>query len=133
VRYLLDTDTCSYLIDGRFPEVQQRVLAQPIGAFGISVITRAELRYGAELKGSIKLHRLVNGFLAEFESLSWTAHCADIHASLRAKLKNAGAPIGGFDTLIAAHALALNLTLISHNVRHFRKVPGLNVEDWVNG
>lgn len=86
-----------------------------------------------QLKGSIKLHRLVNCFLAEFESLTWSAQCADIHASLRSKLKNAGSPIGGFDTLIATHALALNLTLTTHNVRHFEKVPRLHVEDWVNG
>jgi tRNA(fMet)-specific endonuclease VapC len=133
MRYLLDTDTCSYLISGRFPEVQQRSLALPITDLGISVITRTELRFGAELKGSNKLDRLVNYFLAEFESLPWTNSCADIHAEIRAKLQKSGTPICGFDTLIAAHALALNLTLITHNARHFEKVPGLRLEDWVNG
>jgi tRNA(fMet)-specific endonuclease VapC len=132
VRYLLDTDTCSYLIDGRFPEVRQRALALPISEIGISVITRAELRFGVELKRSGKLDRLVSGFLAEFKCLPWTPSCADIHASIRAKLQKSGLPIGGFDTMIAAHAIALDVTLISHNLKHFGKVPGLQLEDWVN-
>ncbi len=132
MRYLLDTDTCSYLMDGRFPEVQQRLLAVAISEIGISVITRAELRFGVELKQSVKLDRLVTGFLAEFKSLPWTASCADVHAAIRAKLQKSGAPIGGFDTLIAAHAIALDATLISHNQKHFGKVPGLRLEDWVD-
>ena len=132
MRYLLDTDTCSYLIDGRFVEVQQRALSLPINDLAISVITRSELRFGAELKKSIKLDRLVNRFLAEFQCLPWTASCADIHAAIRAQLQRSGSPIGGFDTLIAAHALALDMTLVTHNTRHFEKVPGLRLADWVS-
>jgi len=133
VRYLLDTDTCSYLIDGRFVEVQQRALSLPINDLAISVITRSELRFGVELKKSYKLDRLVNSFLSEFQCLPWTASCADIHAAIRAQLQRSGSPIGGFDTLIAAHALALDMTLVTHNTRHFEKVPGLRLADWVNG
>lgn len=133
MRYLLDTDTCSFLIDGRFVEVQQRALALPIDDLAISVITRSELRFGVELKKSNKLDRLVNSFLAEFQCLPWTARCADIHAVIRAQLQRSGSPIGGFDTLIAAHALALDVTLVTHNTRHFEKVPGLRLADWVNG
>ena len=131
MRYLLDTDTCSYLIDGRFPEIQQRAL--PIAELGLSVITRSELRFGVELRKSDKLDRFVSSFLAEFACLPWTARCADIHAVIRAQLELSGSPIGGFNTLIAAHALALDMTLVTHNTRHFEKVPGLRLLDWVNG
>ena len=113
--------------------MQQRALALPIAELGISVITRSELRFGAELKESTRLSRLVSHFLAEFACLPWTASCADVHAEIRAKLHKSGSPIGGFDALIAAHALALDVALITHNVRHFEKAPGLRLEDWVNG
>lgn len=108
MRYLLDTDTCSYLRDGQFPKVRQRALG-PLSDIGVSVITRAELRFGVELKQSGKLDRLVTGFLAEFKSLSWTASSADVHAAIRARLQKSGAPIGGIDTVIASHAIALTL------------------------
>ena len=132
LRFLLDTDICSFLINCRFPEVRQQALRLPRASMGISAVTRAELRYGALLKGTGELRRLIEGFLEEFECRSWDSECADIHAEIHVHLKRTGAPAGANDTLIAAHALALDVTLVTHNTRHFEKVPGLRLADWVN-
>jgi tRNA(fMet)-specific endonuclease VapC len=130
-RFLLDTDTCSFLISNRFPEVSQRAMQLPKSALMFSSVTRAELLYGVRLKASEKLERLVTRFLAEFDCQAWDSACADVHASLRLQLKNSGTPIGGFDTMIAAHALRLGATLVSHNSKHFTRVADLRCVDWV--
>jgi tRNA(fMet)-specific endonuclease VapC len=132
LRYLLDTDICSFLINGRFPEIEKRVQRLPRSAIGISNITRAELRYGALLKGSARLIKTLDSFLTEFESYSWDNECADIYAEIRVHLKKTGAPATANDTMIAAHARSLDVTLVTHNTRHFEKVPGLRLADWVN-
>ncbi len=133
LRYLLDTDTCSFLINYKFPEVRQQALKLPRASMGISAVTRAELRYGALLKGSGELRRLIDGFLSEFECRSWDSECADTHAEILVYLKKTGAPAAANDTMIAAHAIALDVTLVTHNTRHFEKVPGLRLVDWVKG
>jgi tRNA(fMet)-specific endonuclease VapC len=133
LRYLLDTDTCSFLINHRFPEVRQQALKLPRAAMGISAVTRAELRYGAFLKGPGELRRLIEGFLTEFECHSWGSDCADVHGEIRVQLKKIGAPATALDTMIAAHAIALDVTLVTHNTRHFENVPGLRMVDWVKG
>jgi tRNA(fMet)-specific endonuclease VapC len=131
LRYLLDTDTCSFLINGRFPEVEHRIHKLPLVTIGISTVTRAELRYGALLKGSARLIQTVDVFLGQFENQSWDQACADVHAEIRAHLKKSGAPATALDTMIAAHAIALDVTLVTHNTRHFEKVPSLRMVDWV--
>jgi len=132
LRYLLDTDICSFLINARFPEIEHRVQKLSLASMGISSLTRAELNYGAQLKGSGRLIQLVESFLSNFKCHSWDANCADIHAEIRVHLKKSDAAAAAIDTMIAAHAIALDVTLVTHNTRHFENVPGLRLADWVN-
>ena len=132
-RYLLDTNIVSYFIRGFDAALVSRV-TQVLDAqsASISVITRAELRFGqAGLVAADKRKRAIDLVLTQLTVLPWTSAAADIYGTLKDKLKRQGTPIGDMDTLIAAHALAENLILVTHNTRHFEKVPGLKLEDWM--
>jgi tRNA(fMet)-specific endonuclease VapC len=130
VRYLLDTNTVSYVIKGIFPDVRQRLLKVPISEVGVSVITEAELRFGvARQPQATKLAIVVEEFLLRVEVLPWDSPAARHYARLRAALEEHGEPMGNLDLMIAAQALAVGAILVS-NDRVFRKVKGLKVEDW---
>ncbi|MBE2294625.1 MAG: type II toxin-antitoxin system VapC family toxin [Phycisphaerales bacterium] len=132
LRYLLDTDICSYLIKGGYPALDQRLQATAPGDIAISAITRAELRYGLALRPeATRLQQLVETFLRFVATLSWDAATADCYGLLRATLHRTGQPIGDHDTMIAAQALAANLILVTHNLAHFNRINGLKCEDWV--
>jgi tRNA(fMet)-specific endonuclease VapC len=96
----------------------------------ISVITLAELRYGADRKGSRKLHALIDTFASAIEVVSFDEVAAAEFGRIGSILAERGTPIGDFDVLIAAHAVALRCTLVTNNMRHFSKVPGLSIENW---
>src|SRR5271156_7011477 len=130
VRYLLDTNTVSYIIKGIFPHVRERLLKVPISEVGISVITEAELRFGvARLPQATKLAIVVQEFLLRVEVLPWDSPAARQYARLRAALEEHGEPMGNLDLMIAAEALAAGAILVSSD-RVFRRVKGLKVEDW---
>lgn len=130
MRYLLDTNTVSYLIKGNFPQVRERLLRVPISGVGISVVTEAELRFGvARLPHATKLASIVEEFLLRVEVLAWDSAAARVYARLRAALEEHGEPMGNLDLMIAAQALAAELILVS-NDHVFRRVKGLKVEDW---
>src|ERR1700693_4882484 len=130
VRYLLDTNTVSYVIKGNFSQVRERLLKVPISEVGISVITEAELCFGvARLPQAAKLGIVVEEFLRRVEILVWDSAAARAYARLRATLEENGEPIGNLDLMIAAQAGAVGLILVS-NDRVFRRVKGLKVEDW---
>jgi tRNA(fMet)-specific endonuclease VapC len=130
VRFLLDTNTVSYVIKGNFPNVRERLLRVPISEVGISVITEAELRFGvARLPRATKLGIVVEEFLVRVEVLVWDSAAARVYARLRATLEESGEPMGNLDLMIAAQALAAGTILVS-NDRVFRRVKGLKVEDW---
>jgi tRNA(fMet)-specific endonuclease VapC len=130
VRYLLDTNTVSYVIKGNFPRVRERLLRVPISEVAISVVTEAELRFGvARLPHATKLASIVEEFLLRVEVLAWDSAAARVYAHLRAALEEHGEPMGNLDLMIAAQALADELILVS-NDRVFRRVKGLKVEDW---
>jgi len=130
LRYLLDTNTVSYVIKGNFPRVRERLLRIPISEVGISVVTEAELRFGvARLPQAAKLGIVVDEFLRRVEVLAWDSEAARHYARLRAALEENGEPMGNLDLMIAAHSLAVGTTLVS-NDRVFRRVRGLKVEDW---
>ncbi len=130
VRYLFDTNTVSYVINGNFPRVRERLLRVPIREVGISVVTEAELRFGvARLPHATKLGIVVEEFLMCVEVLVWDSATARVYARLRAALEESGQPMGNLDLMIAAQALAAGLILVS-NDRVFRRVKGLKVEDW---
>lgn len=130
LRYVLDTNTASYALRGNVPGVRQRLLQEPAHEVGMSVITEAELRFGAaRLPDVARLRILVREFLATYTALPWTSDAAIQYANLRHTVERAGTPIGPLDLMIASHALALGVVLVSHD-RVFKRVPGLKLEDW---
>ena len=130
VRYLLDTNTASYVIKGNFPRVRERLLKVPMAEVGISVVTEAELRFGmARLPEATRLKTVVEEFLLRVEVLPWNSEAARHYARIRATLEKEGEPMGNLDMMIAAQALAADAVLVTHD-RAFRRVKGLRVEDW---
>ena len=97
----------------------------------MSAITVAELRFGADRKGSKKLHGLIDAFAAAIEVAPFDEGAAAEFGRIGSLLAERGTPIGDFDVLIAAHAVALRCTLVTCNTRHFVKVPGLSLENWL--
>lgn len=130
VRYLLDTNTASYVIKGNFPRVRARLLKVSMAEVGISVVTEAELRFGvARRPEETTLRRVVEEFLLRVESLPWNSEAAEHYAQIRAALEKGGEPIGNLDLMIAAQAVAAEVVLVTRD-HVFRRVKGLRVEDW---
>jgi tRNA(fMet)-specific endonuclease VapC len=130
VRYLLDTNTVSYIIKGNRPRVRERLLRVPMAEVGISVITEAELLFGLVRRpDATKLKIVVEEFLLRVEVLPWGSEAAEQYSRIRAALEQAGEPMGNLDLMIAAQALALDLVLVSSDAV-FRRVKGLKTEDW---
>jgi len=128
---MLDTDTSSYVIKGNSPAVDARLRSLDVMQVCISAVTRAELRFGVRrLRGTNRLAAEVEKFLAGVHTLPWDEVAADQFAEIRDDLERAGTPIGSMDTMIAAHAKALDAVLVTNNLKHFRLVQGLSVENW---
>jgi tRNA(fMet)-specific endonuclease VapC len=130
VKYLLDTDSVSFALRGQ-GGVGNRIRELKPSDLCMSAITVAELRYGADRKGSRKLHGLIDVFAAAVEVAPFDEAAAVEFGRIGSLLAERGTPIGEFDVLIAAHAVALRCTLVTNNIRHFGRVPGLSVENWV--
>jgi tRNA(fMet)-specific endonuclease VapC len=132
VLYMLDTDTASYIIKGRAPEVEARLAAIDPSMLCISVMTRAELLYG--LQGLPQVHRLRTGvrqFLRIVRSLPWDAVAADFYAEIRHQLATADKLIGEMDMMIAAQSLATAAVLVTNNIRHYQRIQApLILENW---
>lgn len=128
--YMLDTDTVSFALRGH-GRVAARILEHRPSELSISSITLAELRFGAELRRSRKLHRLISTFVASVQIIAFDDGAADRFATVAASLARRGEPIGTFDTLMAAHALSLGLTFVTNNTQHFGRVAGLRTANWV--
>lgn len=126
---MLDTDSVSYVIRGVGKVALEMVRHLP-SELCISSITAAELRYGADRKGSKRLHRLIDSFTAGITVEPFDARCAVHYGLLASELARRGSAMGDTDTLIAAHAVALKVTLVTNNEKHFRRVHGLKVENW---
>jgi tRNA(fMet)-specific endonuclease VapC len=130
LKYLLDTDTCIYVLKQR-PAVLERMLSHGRSDVAVSVITEAELRTGAAKSSApVKTMRLVENFLRPLMLVEFTSEDAVSYPGLRARLQRAGTPIGPFDTLIAAQALSRKLILVTNNEREFGRVAGLRLENW---
>jgi len=129
IRYLLDTNTASYVIKGNYPRVRERLLKVPMAEVGISVVTEAELRFGSVRKPEAARLHAVEEFLLRVDVLPWTSDAARNYADIRAELEKAGEPIGNLDLMIAAHALATKAILVTHD-RSFRRIKRLEIEDW---
>lgn len=133
MRYLLDTNIVSYYLRRVSPALEER-LSEGLKRrnVAISAITRAELRFGQMgLPAQDRRRPLIDSFLLRLPSLEWSSEAADRYGDLKHTLKTQGTPIGELDTQIAAHALAEKLILVTHNIRHFEKISGLKLEDWM--
>ncbi len=131
MRFMLDTNVCIYAIKHRPPEVVAALRAHESAGLGLSSITVAELYFGVAKSGSTRNAAALERFLAPLELVDFDRSAAAAYGKLRAALEAAGTPIGPLDTQIAAHALALGVTLVSNNTREFARVPGLRLENWV--
>jgi predicted nucleic acid-binding protein len=133
ILYLLDTNIVSYYLRRSSPALEDKVSAMlKAQSCAISSLTRAELRFGqACMPAEDRRRVLIDHFLLRLPNLEWTSQAADHYGQIKALHKRQGTPIGELDTQIAAHALAEDLILVTHNTRHFEKVPGLKLEDWM--
>ena len=130
-RYLLDTNILSDLVRNPQGAVAQRIAAVGEAQVATSVIVAAELRYGAEKKGSERLAKQLESILVVLPVLPLEPPSDDRYAILRTQLEREGTPIGGNDMLIAAQALALGCILVTANEREFARVNGLHAENWL--
>lgn len=129
---LLDTNTCIYLIKRHPPEVLRRFNEYTVGDIGISSITAAELHFGVQKSQRPEENRrALEQFMLPLAVAAFDENAAAAYGHIRAQLEEQGTPIGSLDTLIAAHALSLDLTLVTNNVREFERVSHLEVENWV--
>jgi tRNA(fMet)-specific endonuclease VapC len=130
MRFLLDTNICIYALKQNQAVLTRLLGERPIDV-GLSVITEAELRTGAaKSTAATKTTRLLENFLRPLTVVEFTSEDAVAYAAVRARLEHAGTPIGPLDTLVAAQAVARKLTLVSNNVREFRRIRGLQLENW---
>jgi tRNA(fMet)-specific endonuclease VapC len=127
--FMLDTDISSFIIKRR-PATLVDQFEQHAETLNVSVITAAELRFGAEKAGRPKLAELVEAYLDRLAILDWTNEVTPHYARIRAQLELSGKPIGNMDLLIAAHAVSQGMTVVTNNLKHFSNVQGLNVELW---
>lgn len=128
--YMLDTNMVSHIIKGTYPGVQKHLLNTPMDHICISAVTLGELRYGlAKRPDATRLHALVQAFLVRIDVLPWDSHVANCYGDLRASMERVGKPLGNLDMMIAAHAKATNVSLIS-NDQAFRQIKGLHTLDW---
>lgn len=130
-RYMLDTDTCSYIMKRSSAQVLRRLQAVPVTDVCMSVVTKSELLYGVEVSPRrTQDAAALAAFLPYVEVLDFTDDAAHHYAEIRADLKKRGALIGANDLFIAAHARCLRLTLVTNNTAEFGRVKELAVENW---
>jgi tRNA(fMet)-specific endonuclease VapC len=132
MKLMLDTNTCIALIKRKPAHALQQFSKYQIGDIGISAVTLAELRYGvSQSQHQAKNNAALEEFILPLEVASFDEEATVSYGVLRAALEKKGTPIGPLDTMIAAHALSLGVTLITNNTREFNRVPKLKVLDWI--
>ena len=133
MRYLLDTNIVSDLVRNPQGRVTQRIREVGETAVCTSIIVAAELRYGAIKRSSPRLTAQLDAVLGALEVLPFEAPADAAYGVLRARLEQAGQPIGGNDLLVAAQAIALGHTIVTDNEREFMRIDGLPCENWLRG
>ena len=132
MKYLLDTNICIYIINEKPEKVLKRFEQYPVHEFGISSITHAELQYGvAKSKHKDTNQNALDEFLLPLTILPFYGErLVACYGEIRSLLESKGKTIGPLDMLIAAHALSLDLTIISNNIKEFSRIPNLKYENW---
>ena len=130
-RYMLDTNACIGIVNGRPPALREHLMRFAPREIAISQIVRYELEYGVCHSRHQQQNRAnLLHFLRYVQVLNWSGAQTSEAAQIRCELSRAGQPIGPYDTLIAGHARSLNAILVTHNTRELKRVPGLELEDW---
>jgi tRNA(fMet)-specific endonuclease VapC len=133
MKWMLDTDTCISIIKQSSGTTIKKLRAKSIGQVGISAITLGELSFGAARSARRdEAFEALSQFVLALEVATFDADAASRYGAVRASLANRGTPIGPLDTLIGAHALELDLILVTHNRREFSRIEGLSLEDWLD-
>ena len=131
MKFMLDANICIYIIKQKPPKVLKYFRAYSVGEIGISSITLAELRFGVAKSQHIQKNgEALDAFILPLEIADFDEKAAKVYGDIRAALEKAGNSIGSMDMLIGAHALSLGITLVTNNVREFKKIKNLKVTDW---
>ena len=129
--YLLDTNICIYLMKGKYPALQEKILSLRPDDICISAITVYELEYGAaKSRWGSSTRQKMRIFLAPFNIIPFEDKDSEAAGTIRAYLERHGRPVGAYDILIAAQGLSRDLTVITHNTQEFERIPGLKIQDW---
>jgi len=133
MKYLLDTNICIYIINEKPEKVLKKFEQYAVHEFGISSITHAELQYGVKKsKNKNTNQKALDEFLLPLTILPFHGkRLVECYGEIRVLLESKGRTIGPLDMLIAAHALSLDLTIISNNIKEFKRIPNLKCENWV--
>jgi tRNA(fMet)-specific endonuclease VapC len=132
MKYMLDTNTCIYIIKKHPERVLKKLLKLRVGDVCISSITLSELMYGVKKSHyQQKNKEALQEFTSPFEIMSFDEEAAEHYGDIRAYLEKKGTPIGALDMLIGAHARCLGLILVTNNQKEFSRVPHLKTDDWV--
>ena len=129
--YLLDTNICIYVINHKPQQVFERFRQYQLGELTVSSITASELAFGVEKSGSERNKQALKKFLSPLEILPYDEQAIWHYAQLRHDLQSKGQTIGSLDMLIAAHALALDVVLVTNNTKEFERIERLKLENWV--
>jgi len=133
MKLMLDTNICIAIIRQRPKDILQKFSAYQVGDICISAITLAELRYGVAKSLYQEQNQVaLDEFILPLEVVAFDHTAAQFYGGLRSSLEKQGTPIGPLDTIIGAHALSLNLTLVTNNTKEFKRIPGLKVIDWMD-
>lgn len=129
--HLLDTNACVDYLNGRYPALTQKVQSSRRDDLCVSSIVAAELRYGADRsRRREENHRRLDVLLAELRCVPFDESAAKVFGKVRSVLESKGKPIGPYDMQIAAHAMSLDVTLVTDNIDDFKRVKGLRLENW---
>jgi tRNA(fMet)-specific endonuclease VapC len=133
MKWMLDTDTCIAIIKGKPTSVLRKLRGKSVGQVGISSITLGELAFGAAKSSRREeADAALSEFLLALEIASFDSDAATSYGQLRASLEKRGTPIGPLDTLIGAHAVALDVILVTHNTREFSRIDSVRLDDWTS-
>lgn len=131
-KYILDTDICSYILKQKPISVLEKFKQVGTEKICVSVITYSELMFGAEKTKSQKINKeVIDHFVSLISILDWDVQAAIEYGITRTMLETRGLPIGNMDLMIASHAKSKNLILVTNNNKHFSKVEGLIIENWI--
>ncbi|MCZ4314755.1 PIN domain-containing protein [Comamonadaceae bacterium G21597-S1] len=131
--YMLDTDTCAFILRRTSQALLDRIQTVPLELQVMSMVTLAELLYGVQISSRKKDNRAaVDALTRHLSVIDWSRDAAEHYADIRADLKKRGQLIGSNDLMIAAHARSLGAIVVTNNEKDFRRVKGLKHENWMD-